>query len=138
MNLVFRSTEDFEQDLQGFDEAARRQITERVNQVAQDFIHDQSAFAVYANQPRCIELNHDYDSSLYVVKTEPDVRILMTIDDDTIFEQVIVTLMRVVQKSQALQVYTSLIKSLFKSLNGREVAPLVSKVFDAEKGVPVG
>ena len=64
MNLIFHSTEDFEQDLQAFDESMRREITERINQVAQAFVHDKKAFARQAQQPYRIELDGGYDSSL--------------------------------------------------------------------------
>jgi hypothetical protein len=128
MNLVFHTTAEFEQDLQSFDAATRQAITRRVNQVAREFLEDKKAFARHARKPCRVKLNHDYDSSLYSVKAEPDVRVLLVFDDDPIFEQVIVTLMRAVKRSQVRQAFNGALQTLEQHLNG---AP-------REEGVYVG
>lgn len=128
MNLIFNSTEGFESDLREFDEVTRCKVTERVNQVAQEFIQDKRAFARHARKPCTIQLGNGYESSLYSVKVEPSVRVLLTVDDDPIFERVIVTLMRVVKRAQSRKAYDSIVEALYKHLNGCKVG----------EGVPIG
>ncbi len=119
MNMVFHSTEDFEKDLQTFDAATRQRIAQHVNRVAQEFAEDKKAFARHARKPCSVKLGNGYDSSLYSVKVEPNVRVLLTVDDDPIFGQVIVTLMRAVIKSQSKEAFGAVLESLNQHLNGR-------------------
>jgi len=128
VNITFHSTEDFEKDLQSFDVATRQKIARHINQVAQEFVEDKKAFARHARKPCSVKLNNGYDSSLYSVKAEPNVRILLTVDDDPIFEQVIITLMRAVKRSQSREAFGSVLETLNQHLNGRK----------AEEGVLVG
>ena len=120
MNLLFNSTEDFEQDLRTFDDATRQSIVERVNSVAQSFIENKSSFARQARQPYRIELNNGFDSSLYSVRVEPGIRLVLTIENDPLFEQVNVTLMRVVKRGDLREAYETAARNLYQHLNGHK------------------
>jgi hypothetical protein len=118
MDLLFHSTETFEQDLQQFDAHLQIRIVQRVNEVAEAFIADQRVFAQQARKPYNLQLSNGFDSSLYSVIVEPDLRVILTVDDDPLFDQVIVTLMRVVKRPDLYNAYTSVAKTLYQSLNG--------------------
>ena len=120
MNITFHSTEDFEKDLHGFDAVTRQKITRHVNQVAQEFVKDKKAFARHARKPCRVKLSNGYDSSLYSVKVEANVRVLLTVDDDPIFEQVIVTLMRAVKRSQSKEAFGTVLGILNQHLDSRK------------------
>lgn len=113
MNFLFNSTADFEQDLQNFDATTRHTIVERVNALAQVFVHDKVAFARQARKPYRIHLSNGYDSSLYVVQAGPETRLILTVDDDPIFEQVIVTLLRLVPRSEVRRAYAAAAQTLY-------------------------
>jgi hypothetical protein len=119
MNLLFHSTEAFEQDLQQFDACLQERIAQRVNEVAQAFIEDRQVFAQQARKPYTLHLSNAFDSSLYSVIVEPDLRVILTVDDDPLFDQVIVTLMRVVKRPDLYNAYTSAAKTLYQNLNER-------------------
>ena len=121
MNLLFNTTKDFENDLSNFEEATRSKITERVNLVAQAWIHDKEAFARSTRQPSAIALDYGYQSSLYVVQIQPEIYVLLTIEDDPIFDQVVVTLLRVVEHAQLDATYLALIEALYRDFSGRVV-----------------
>ena len=127
MNLMFNLTEDFENDLQKFDEATCAKITERVNLVAQEWMNDKKAFARHARRPCAVKFGNGYESSLYAVRVDPNVRLLLTIEDDPIFDQIIVTLMRVVGRAELRESYNTVSEALYCNLNGRpmEVGVLV-------------
>ena len=58
MNLVFHSTETFEQNLQQFDACWQEKIVQRVNEVVQAFIEDQQGFALQARKPYKLKLRN--------------------------------------------------------------------------------
>ena len=121
MNLLFNTTEEFETDLSNFDQLTRDQIAERVNLVAHEWLHDKQAFAQHARQPYAVALDNGYQSSLYAVQVEPNVCALLTIEDDPIFEQVIVTLLRVVESAQLDATYHALVEALYRDFGGKVV-----------------
>ena len=118
MNLLFNSTEDFERDLQRFDETTRHLIAERVNEVARTFEHDKAAFARQARKPYPVKLGNGYDSSLYAVKAGPDVRVVLAVDNDPLFDQILVTLIRVVPRAELQEAYQAAALALYQPLNG--------------------
>ena len=121
MNLLFNTTEDFENDLSNLAASTRAKITERVNLLAGEFVRDKKAFARHARQPYAVALDNGYKSSLYSVEVESNVCALMTIEDDPIFEQVVVTLLRVVERAQLEATYRSLVEALYQDFGGRVV-----------------
>ncbi len=118
MNLLFHSTETFEQELQQFDVCLREKIIQRVNEVAQAFIEDRQVFAQQARKPYNVHLSNGFDSSLYSVVVEPNLRVILTVDEDPLFDQAIVTLIRVVKRSDLYNVYTTVASALYQNLNG--------------------
>lgn len=121
MNLVFHSIETFEKDLQQFDTCLQEKIAQRVNEIAQAFIEDRRVFALQARKPYNLQLSNGFDSSLYSVVVEPDLRVILTVDDDPLFEQTIVTLLRVVKRPDLYNAYTAVAKSLYQNLNGTPI-----------------
>ena len=121
MNLVFHSTETFEQNLHQFDTCLQEQIVQRVNKVAQAFIEDRRVFAQQARKPYNFKLSNGFDSSLYSIVVEPDLRVILTVDDDPLFDQTIVTLLRVVKRLDLTNAYTAVAESLYQNLNGSAI-----------------
>ena len=121
MDLIFHSTESFEQDLQQFDDIARQKVITHLNDVAQAFIDDKKTFAKLARKPYPIEMLNGYDSSLYAVRIAPNFRAILTVDEDPLFNQVIVTLIRIVQSPFFKETYMNTAKILYQSLNGTDI-----------------
>lgn len=121
MNLVFHSTETFEQELQRFDAVVQEKIVHRVNEVAQAFITDRQRFAQQARKPYNIPLHNGFDSSLYSIVVKPNVHVILTVDEDPLFDQVIVTLLRVVKRPELYNTYTSIAQSLYQNLNDHAI-----------------
>lgn len=121
MNLVFHSSETFEQDLQQFAAYLQAKIVQRVNEVAQAFIADRKIFARQARKPYNLQLYNGFDSSLYSIVVKPDLRVILTVDEDPLFDQVIVTLLRVVKRPDLYSTYTSVAESLYQDLNGNAI-----------------
>lgn len=128
MNLVFHSTETFEQELHAFDAALQERTVQRINEVAQAFLTDRQLFAQQARKPYNIPMYNGFDSSLYSIIVKPDLRVILTVDEDPLFDQAIVTLLRVVKRPALYNTYTAVAQALYQNLHGNVTKP----------GVPVG
>jgi hypothetical protein len=128
MNLLFQSTEDFEQDLQQVDTPTRQRIVHSLNQVARAFVEDKKTFARHARKPYRVKLGDGYDSSLYAVRVDSDLHAILTVDDDPLFDQVIITLIRVVNRADLKETYGLVAKALYQDFNGSK----------AKQGVRIG
>lgn len=118
MNLVFHSTESFEQELHQFDACRQEQVVQRVNEVAHAFIQDRQLFARQARKPYAVPMYNGFDSSLYTIVVPPDLRVILTLDEDPLFGQVIVTLLRVVKRPDLHNTFTQVAQTLYQNLNG--------------------
>ncbi len=128
MTLLFQSTEEFEQDLQQVDTPTRQRIVHCLNQVAQAFVEDKKAFARHARKPYRVKLGEGYDSSLYAIRVDFDLHAILTVDDDPLFDQVIITLIRVVNPADLKETYGLAAQALYQDLNGSK----------AKQGVRIG
>jgi mRNA-degrading endonuclease RelE of RelBE toxin-antitoxin system len=113
MEIVFESTKDFEKELARFSESERKIIVDHLNQYAQLFLTDKPALFRKLRRLSPVKLINDYESTLYSLKVSDSIRIILTIDEDTIFEQVIFTLFRVVNKSLASQAYNEVTQLIY-------------------------
>ncbi len=116
MDIFIESTEEFERDLADFTQMQKANIIYEMNQIFQTFLKDPELLFknLILAQLRKIKLNHDYDSSLYSMKVQPEIRVILTIDDDPIFDRTLVTLFRVVQAEDALKAYNSVLEHLYQ------------------------
>lgn len=62
------------------------------------------------------ELN-GYESSLYVLSVSPRLRIILTVDEDPIFGQVVLTLSRVIDHADCNKTYRAVAQSLYADLH---------------------
>lgn len=62
-----------------------------------------------------IHFQENLDSSLYVFKVNTDLRILLTSEEDPLFDEHILTLLRVVHHKDLEKIYSGLAQSLYQS-----------------------
>ena len=118
MDILIQSTKEFEQDLEAFSKPEQSNIIEKMNQDFQILLNDKNSLFEQKNlaQMQTIKLTNDYDSSLYSLRINPKIRVILTIDDDPIFDRIIITLFRVVKSSEASEAYNSVVKYIYKDL----------------------
>lgn len=126
MELVIESTKEFEKELEAFGETAKSLIIDQMNQCFQLLSVDQVSFYRNLNQLKKIKLINEYDSSLYALRISPEIRLLLTLEEDPIFEQTIITLFRVVKADDILKAYDSVAESLYKDLIANQEETAVS------------
>ncbi|MUG93692.1 hypothetical protein F7734_15200 [Scytonema sp. UIC 10036] len=117
MEILIESTKEFEQDLEAFSQPDRSVIVNNMNQYFQRILNDRKylSHTNYLEQFRKINLNN-YDSSLYSLRLSPAIRVIITIDEDPIFDRIIITLYRVVSAVEASEAYTAVANSIYKYL----------------------
>lgn len=120
MNLVIESTKEFEKELEAFSKTAKSLIIEKMNQCFQLLSVDQASFYRNLNQVKQVKLINQYDSSLYSLRINPEIRLLFTLDEDPIFDQTIITLYRVVKASELSQAYDSVAEALYQDLSANQ------------------
>ena len=123
MEIVFESTKNFETELATFSQSERTIIVEHLNQYAQLFLTDKPAIFKKLHHFNLVkQIINDYESTLYSLNITDSIRIILTIDEDTIFDQVIFTLFRVVNKSLALQAYNEVNHLIYTDFMGSQIS----------------
>jgi hypothetical protein len=116
MDILIQSTKEFEQDLKSFSNHDKSLIIDKMNQyfpLIKNDINSLLQTETLTQLPK-IQLINNYDSSLYVLKINAQIRLILTIDDDPIFDRIIITLFRVVNSAETLEAYLATAKSLYK------------------------
>lgn len=115
MDIVFESTEQFEQQLKEFSESERYNIINQINLCSQLLPNEYNA-SNKLEQLDKISLINGYESSLYSLKVSADIRAILTIDEDPIFNQLIITLFRVVNRADARKAYQAVARAIYQDL----------------------
>jgi hypothetical protein len=119
MDILIESTSRFEQDLSSMSEGEKDIAIQKINDCAALFPeHKINAYRKLRRLPLNIS---GYDSSLYTMQISPESRIILTVDEDPIFGQVILTLFRVANRDDFNKAYQVVVESLYKDLLRQEL-----------------
>jgi hypothetical protein len=94
-NLIIEVTDDCEKQLRSFSDEEQDEIINKTEHFGELYITDRAEFFKNARQPLFFRLNEKFDASLYYFKINNDLKIIASVDEDPIFESVIVTLLSV-------------------------------------------
>ncbi|MEM8641955.1 MAG: hypothetical protein AAGG51_24530 [Cyanobacteria bacterium P01_G01_bin.54] len=122
--ILFESTKSFEKELKRLDNVDRKRVINKVNSCAQwlskgSHIFNQNLYTL----PLPFGIN-GYELSLYILRVSSRLRIVLTLDEDPIFEQIIITLFRVTSADNLEQEYCNIAKSLYQDFLCREHDPV--------------
>jgi mRNA-degrading endonuclease RelE of RelBE toxin-antitoxin system len=118
MTIRFESTKKFEKELSKFPSKEKDRIALKLNKYSQFLESEPEFFYKHAYQPIKLKLADDNESSLYALRVDRDIRIIMTVDDDPLFDRTLITLLHVVRHSHLNEVFKSIAKSIYqKNLN---------------------
>jgi hypothetical protein len=116
VDVLIESTTDFEKDLDLLGEDYKAVIVEKINDCANLFpIQKSNVYGKLHHLPLPASLN-GYESSLYMLKISEELGVILTVDEDPIFGQVIFTLFRAVQHDDLAQAYSAVAESLYQDL----------------------
>ena len=114
MDILIESTKDFEQDLEQFSNTEKFKIIKKLNRYVELLSTNTNLFYKNSTQLRNIRLNENYDSSIYSLRINDKIRIILTIDDDPIFDRTVITLFRAVKPEDAPKAYNSVAETLYQ------------------------
>ncbi len=115
MTIRFESTNKFEKQLGKFPPRERTRIVQKLNQYSQLLESKAEDFYKHAYQPVKLKLAGDNESSLYALRVNQDIRIIMTVDEDPLFEQTLITLFHVVRHSELDKVFKGIAESIYQN-----------------------
>jgi hypothetical protein len=127
MDILIESTKSFEDDITNLSAEVKTSVVEKINNCASLFpTHKADVY----RKLRRLQLNSNlngYESSLYTLKVSSQIRVILTVDEDPIFRQVIFTLFRVVAHDELERAYSRIAESLYQGIvhQDREVAQIL-------------
>lgn len=126
VDVLIESTRSFEKDLVKLSEDEKVAAIQKINDCASLFPTQKAD--VYRKLQR-LHLPSDlngYESSLYTLRVSQKLRVILAVDEDPIFGQVIFTLFRAVKHDELNKAYQGVAESLYQELlhHNRETAQI--------------
>lgn len=124
MDVLIESTRSFEKDIGGLSEDEKAAVVKKINDCASLFPTQKAdVYRKLRRLPLPSDIN-GYESSLYTLKVSQKLRVILAVDEDPIFGQVIFTLFRVVKHDDLDKAYKGVAESLYQGLlhHNRETA----------------
>ena len=124
MDIVIESTKSFEKNLAQLSESDKTAVVQNINKCAQLFTTQRTD--VYRRLKRLrlpLDLN-GYESSLYVLRVSQKLTVILAVDEDPIFDQVIFTLYRLVKRDNLDKEYQGIAESLYQELLHQKRKPV--------------
>jgi mRNA-degrading endonuclease RelE of RelBE toxin-antitoxin system len=115
MNVLFQATKKFEKDLQDLPADDAQLVISHLNRNCSLFKQDPAAFYRTVNKPLIVQLKEGMDSTLYSMRVGHDLRILLAVDEDPLFDQTIFTLLRLVHHKDISKAFKGIAESLYQS-----------------------
>jgi len=114
MKLVFEVNDKFEKDLKRLGPPHHRMIVDKINAICSLLKYEPKVFFQHVYRPLIPHLAKGFKSSMYVLRADRDIRVILTVDEDPIFEQIIVTLMRVVRHNDLDKAFRGIAEALYQ------------------------
>lgn len=127
MDILIESTKDFEDDLSKLSEGERAEAVKKINDCASLFLTQKAeVYRKLRRLPLSSSTLNGYESSLYTLRVSQKLSLILTVDEDPIFGQVIFTLFRAVKHDDLDKAYQGIAESLYRELlhNNRETAQI--------------
>jgi hypothetical protein len=120
MDILIESTRGFERDIDKLSEEQKAATIRKINDCASLFPIQKADVYRKLHRLPLISVINGYESSLYTFKVSYKLTVILTVDEDPIFGQVIFTLFRVVKHDDLDKAYRSVAESLYQDLLHRD------------------
>ena len=85
MEILIESTQRFETSIAQLNQECKQSVIETINDCTQQFSKDKMHVYNNLDQLKNLALPNNYQSSLYTLTISPNLRVILTIDEDPIF-----------------------------------------------------
>ena len=116
MRLEFDITQTFSDDMERLPKAQRKRVEDRINLVSKSLLNGQTEFKENSSIPYIFNLKGGLESSLYLVKADQKNRMVVAVDEDPVFDKISLTFFRLVDKSNAEEIYKEVGENIYKNL----------------------
>ncbi|MCC3593224.1 hypothetical protein [Microcoleus sp. PH2017_28_MFU_U_A] len=116
MDILIESTRRFEKDLAKLSEAEKAAAIAKINDCASLFPTHKADVYRKLRRLRLPSNLNGYESSLYTLRVSRTLKVILAVDEDPIFGQVIFTLFRVVKDDELNKAYQDVAESLYQDL----------------------
>lgn len=126
MDILIESTKNFEKDISKLSSDDKADTVKKINDCASQFsTQDAHVYRELHRPPLASGLN-GYESSLYTLDVSENLRVILSVDEDPIFEQVIFTLFRVVNPDNLGKAYQDVAEALYQEIlhHNQEIVPV--------------
>lgn len=114
MEIKFDITRPFEKDLKKIGTKEKSRVVASIDKYAATFDTKFDIPTQHIYRPHKINMPEGLDSSLYVLRASPNIRVILTIEEDPLFDQKVVTLFRVVKHEDMGRAFNSIAESLYQ------------------------
>ena len=114
MDILYQSTKRFEKDLSSLGAEEKNRAVKAINRLGEETLLNEGSHKLKLVKPLSVELAEDLDSTLYVYRATPRIRIVLTVDNDPLFDEVVVTLLRAVTCDKMHQAFRSMAESIYQ------------------------
>jgi hypothetical protein len=127
MDILIESTNNFEKDLSILTEGEKERAIQEINHYAELFPTQREKVYLQLHQLPLPSVLDGYDSSLYILRISEALSVILTVDEDPIFGQVVFTLFRAVQYGNVDKAYKSVAEALYQDFlcQDREMAKVL-------------
>jgi hypothetical protein len=124
VDILIESTNNFEKDLSSLTKGEKERAIQEINHYTELFSTQKENVYLQLHQLPLPSVLNEYDSSLYILKISQTLSVILTVDEDPIFGQVVFTLFRAVQYGNLDQAYKSVAEALYQDFlrQDREIA----------------
>jgi hypothetical protein len=124
VDILIESTNNFEKDLSSLAEGEKERAIQEINRYAELFPTQKADVYRQLHQLPLPSVLDGYDSSLYILRVSKALNLILAVDEDPIFGQVVFTLFRAIQYSNLDKAYKSVAEALYQDFlrQDREIA----------------
>jgi hypothetical protein len=115
-DILIESTASFENDITHLTADDQAIVTQQINELAILFPRNPADVYSKLRQPPAKSSFDEYESSLYILSISAKNNLVLAIDEDPIFGQVVFTLFRVFPSTEVDRVYHAVSESLYQDM----------------------
>ncbi len=117
MDIAFLEDRRFAADSSRLSTADRKRVHATIEKLAKAAVLNRASFRKNVQQPHRIRLSHKLESTLFVARIGLKLRLLFTLDDDPLFDRIMVTLFRLVKTDDVDKAYHQVAQSLYEDFD---------------------
>ena len=119
MEVRIDITKAFEKDLGKFSTQEQSAISKKINHLI-ELIRSENSTSSHLYRLHKINLIENLESSLYIFKVNKDIRIILTSENDPLFDEHLLTLLKIVRHKDLEKSFKSVSESIYQSLIHKE------------------